>query len=402
MPSTRVRYAHSRPGVSQPLLRQTNLRLVVASIYAADEPVSRARVAQQTGLTRSTVSRLVDELITGGFVDELDPLAAGRGRPAVPLRPAAHTLVALGLEVNVEHLCARVVDLSGNMVAEEWLPMRDVARDPATVLGMLGDAGRRCLAEVQEQNMRPVSVVIGLPGLVDRASDSVLWAPNLDWSDVRISDLIGDLGGLTPVLGNEADLAAYTVASPMPGKPSELQDFLYVSSEVGIGAALVRDGRVLSGENGWGGELGHIMVNPNGPVCVCGSTGCLEQYAGRHALLRAAGLPTTAALDDLLATLDDRDKAALAAVQQAGTSLGRVLASTINLLDVGTVVLGGDLVAIADHLLPVIEHELRAHVLTARWRTPQVQTVWFDPAPVATGATIFGLRQVLAEPARWL
>ncbi|MGJ3508377.1 ROK family protein [Enemella sp. A6] len=376
-----------RVGVSQSLLRQTNLQLVVATIYAADQPISRAQVAEETGLTRSTVSRLVDELITGGFLDELEPHAAGRGRPAVPLRPAARTLVALGLEVNVEHLCARVVDLRGTLVDEEWLPMHGVDRDPRAVLGLLGDAGRRCLARAREQNMRPVSVVIGVPGLVDQASGSVLWAPNLNWTNVRVGELIGDLDGITPVLGNEADLSAGMVASPRPGSPQELQDFIYVSSEVGIGGALVRDGEVLTGPNGWGGELGHIMVNPKGPSCVCGAVGCLEQYAGRHAMLRAAGLPITATPKDLLARLDDGDPSARAAARQAGTALGRVLANTINIFDVDTAVIGGDLVMLAEHLLPVVEPELHANVVTARWRLSPLRILWCDPAPVATGAT---------------
>ena len=98
------------------------------------------------------------------------------------------------------------------------------------------------------------------------------------------------MGGLVPRIGNEADLAARTVAESAPGRPGDLSDFIYLSGEIGIGGAVVVDGRGMAGRHGWAGEIGHVSVDPDGPACPCGSTGCLERYAGKDAILSAAGL----------------------------------------------------------------------------------------------------------------
>ncbi|MGZ5404814.1 MAG: ROK family protein, partial [Nocardioides sp.] len=304
-------------------------------------------------MTRSTVSRLVDDLVAGGVLDELEPTTVtGPGRPATPLAAGAG-LAALGLQVNAEFLAARVVDLRGRILAEGVDYDDFVGSDPEQALARLAQLGADVLDQVPA-GTRLVGAGLALPGIVTVDGGRLLLAPNLGWFDLHPAPLLGSdsLSGLVPRIGNEADLAARTVAEPVPGRPSHLTDFIYLSGEIGIGGAAVLGGPVMTGRHGWAGEIGHASVDPDGPRCTCGSTGCLERYAGRHAILTAAGLPLNSTPQHLADAARSGDARAQQAVGRASWALGVVLAGVINVLDIPVVVLGGHLGQIADLLGP--------------------------------------------------
>lgn len=303
----------ARAGARQSTLRETNLSLVARTVYAAPTPPSRAWVATATGMTRSTVSRLVDDLVAGGLVAEMAPAAVvGPGRPATPLVPTRGAVCAVGLQVDPTFLSVRIVDLAGEVLASRHVTGDHLDADPEPVLRALGDLAREALAELPSSTP-VVGAGLAVPGIVDDEEGRVLRAPNLGWSDVDAVPLLGELAApalgsssaariglptsLPVTLGNEAALAALTIARERPGHPGELTDFAYLAGGVGVGGAVVVDGRLVRGQHGWAGEFGHVSVDPDGPACRCGSFGCLEQYAGGAALVRAAGLN---GLDDTL------------------------------------------------------------------------------------------------------
>ncbi|SDD21040.1 Sugar kinase of the NBD/HSP70 family, may contain an N-terminal HTH domain [Geodermatophilus telluris] len=393
-----------RPGASvarQASLRSGNLALVLRTVCAAGEPPSRADVAAATGTTRATAARLVDDLVAGGLLDEVEQAPSGRrGRPATPLAPGAR-VVALGLQADAGLLAARVLDLRGRVVAERVEPGDLRASDPGPTLARLGDLAAALLGELPG-GARLAGAGLALPGIVDVEGGLLLRAPNLGWSDVRPAALLTPPLPVELVLGNEADLAARTVAETAPARPGPHRDFVYLSGQIGVGGATVMGGRVVSGSSGWAGEVGHVCVDPDGPACRCGSTGCLEQYAGRDALLAAAGLPRDAGPRELARRVADGDRAARAAVERAAWALGVALAGVLNVLDVPTVVLGGSLGELADLVRPRLEEDLARRVLSARWRRPRVVAAAGAPAAGATGAALRALDAVVAEPARWL
>lgn len=389
-------------GARQSSLRASNLALVARTVCASPEPISRAGVALRTSMTRSTASRLADDLVELGVLDELEPAGtSGPGRPATPL-VAGERLVALGLQVNAGFLAARVVDLRGRVVAEQVEVGDFVGSEPEPTLWRLA-----ALAEDVLDRMPTTSHVVGaglaLPGIVSTGTGTLLLAPNLGWSDVQPSVIIGRgrMEGHRLRVGNEADLAARTVAEVAPGRPGTLSDFIYLSGEIGIGGAVVVDGRIWTGRHGWAGEIGHVSVDPDGPSCPCGSTGCLERYAGKHAILDAAGLPHTAAAAELVERSGKGDDRARQAVARAARALGIALAGVVNVLDIPAVVLGGHLGQVADLLRPDLERQLRARVLSARWVTPTIVAAPADAASGATGAAMLELSSVLDHPARW-
>ena len=390
-------------GARQSFLRESNLSLVARTVCASPVPVSRARVAATTSMTRSTTSRLTDELVAAGILDELQPPeVTGPGRPATPLVAGAG-LAALGLQVNAGAIAARVVDLRGRIVAQEIVPDDFVGSDPVEVLARLAALSRSVIDRIP-LGARLVGAGVALPGVVSAESGHLLLAPNLGWSDLHLHSALDPAatGGLVPHIGNEADLAARTVAESAPGRPGQLTDFVYLSGEIGIGGSVVVGGVGMPGRHGWAGEIGHVSVDPDGPACPCGSTGCLERYAGKDAIFGGAGLPASAGANDLVRAVRAGDARARAAVDRAAWALGIALAGVINVLDIPAVVLGGHLGQVANLLRPELERHLRSRTLSARWVTPAIVAAEPDPAPGATGAAMLELSAVLADPARWL
>jgi predicted NBD/HSP70 family sugar kinase len=400
------RGANPAPGaqrVDQAKVRASNLALVARTVYAAEPAPTRAAVAAATSMTRSTVSRLVDDLVAGGIVTELQVARTGRGRPGTPLAPAPGRFVALGLQVDVHYLAAIVVDLRGDRLAQRVVTDDLHGSQPAPVLERLASLAQDLVAELTAPTV-VVGAGLALPGIVTAQTGQLLHAPNLGWSDVDVSAAIDPsrLGGARIMVGNEADLASVTVSQTRPGHPSGLQDFIHLSGEAGIGGAIVLGGTPLRGRHGWGGELGHVTVDPAGPACPCGSTGCLEQYAGKPALLTAAGLAPHAPMSELAARAARGEPAAAAALDRAAWALGCALADVVNVVDVPVIVLGGHLRDVAQLVAPRVEATLRGRVLSARWVPPTLRGAPASTAPGAVGGAYLELGKVIADPARWL
>lgn len=275
-------------------MRRHNLALVLGEI-ADGEPVSRAAVAATTGLTRGTVSSLVDELLAAGLVTELAARRGGTGRPASPLQLNRAGPGGLGIEIGIDHVGVCLVDLAGQPRTLRTIPSDHRDEPPQVGLRAAADLAARL---VTEAGLTIGGAVVAVPGIVDPVG--VLHrAPNLPrWTDVPVGALLGPLltGPLEGVgvrVGNEADLAALGErwAGDAPA------DMIYVSGEIGVGGAVVLRGELFGGGAGRAGEIGHVVVDPAGPPCRCGSRGCLERVAGLEALLAVAGARD---LDDLL------------------------------------------------------------------------------------------------------
>lgn len=421
--------------VRQASLREHNLALALRHIAAAERPPSRADLATATGLTRATVSALVDDLIGGHLLAEVDPAPrTGAGRPALGLVLATDGPAGLGLEINVDYLAACVVDLTGAVRhrAVRRVDLRPIP--PAEVLADLGDLAATARAEAKRQRLVLAGTALAVPGLVT-STGVVRLAPNLGWRDVDLAGALnahpalaghrlappGQRGQGAPppaqvpgrqrttpgrwlTVDNEANLAALGELHAGPPGPAT---FLYVSGEIGIGAGIVLHGTLFRGARGWSGELGHIPVHPAGRPCRCGGRGCLEQYAGQEAILTAAGLaghplPADAAISRLAELAGADDPAANRALAEAATALGVAIAGVINLLDLDTVVLGGIYAPLAKWLCPPIEAEIRRRVLTAAWSPVAVRPSLLSRDAAVLGAAGSVVRTVLTQPARWL
>lgn len=369
-------------------MRARNLEVVLGAVGRGG-PLTRAALAEVTGLTKSTISKLVGDLVDAGLLAETGPARAGeRGRPGVDLVLSGARVASLGLEVNVDYLAVRVLDLTGEVRVAARRDRDNRGSRPEEVLGELQDLASEALAEAHGLGLEAAGAVLAVSGPV---GDGVLFsAPNLGWQDVRPAGLLR-----LPVaveLDNEANLAALGELWYGDGE----RDFLYVSGEIGIGAGLVVGGALYAGATGLAGELGHVVVAPEGELCRCGGSGCLETYAGQEALLRAANAASVPALLDALERGDDP---ALTACTAAGRALGVALTSAVNLLDLDRIVLGGVFTQLYPWLSGPVS-EVLAKRLGGLRGTPPVLTASRLGGDAATlGAAGRVIHRVLADPA---
>ncbi|MFF4710891.1 ROK family protein [Streptomyces eurythermus] len=373
-------------------MRRRNLARVMHAV-SAEGSLSRAAVASRIGLTRAAVSTLVDELIRWGLLEELGPERPGRvGRPGSALAVSGRGPAGIGAEIGVDHLAVCAVDLRGEVRARAVRRGGNRGRAPEPVTEELTALIHRVVAEAEQAELWPAGLAVAVPGLVARDGRTVVRAPNLDWHDTDLGALLP--GGWPLSVDNEANFGALAELWLGAGTPG---DFLHVSAEIGIGAAVVVDGRLLRGKRGFAGELGHVPVRPDGPPCPCGGRGCLEQYAGEEAVRRAAGLEPR---EDLVGLLAERagagDEGVRAALRDAGTALGIALTGAVNLLDPETVVLGGALAGLSPWLLPALETELTGR--TAGPACP-VTVSPLGPQGPLLGAAHSVVRAVLDDPA---
>lgn len=263
--------------MDQLAVRRANLALVLAEVRSSDT-ASRAAVARSTGLTRPTVSSLVNELLELGLVRETDLQQDGSvGRPGRRLELDGSTVAALGLEINSRYLAACSVDLAGRTIQERRLVHDGTGESADDTIRAVASLTVRLIEHAERSGIRVVGVGVAVPGPVEVATGRVHAAPNLRWNDVPVGDLLrteaGLADGMSVVVDNEANLAA--LAEWERAHPG-VSDLMYVTSEAGMGAGIVTGGQLLRGTSGFSGELGHIQIDPAGARCACGRTGCME------------------------------------------------------------------------------------------------------------------------------
>lgn len=401
----------------QTSLRAHNLALVLGEV-ADHGPISRARIAAATGLTKASVSSLVDALVAGRLLAELGPSPRGTvGRPGSALGLAPDGPVGIGLELNVDYLATTTVSLAGAVVGRELIA--EDLRSPSAedVLDRATSALRRALDRAPST---VAGIGVAVPGLVDTGRELLRLAPNLGWHDVPVLAELRRRVGVDSVpmhLDNEANLAALAeLWSGEHRRPdaSPLTTFAHVSGEIGVGAGIVVGGQLLRGQRGFSGEIGHLPVRADGPRCRCGALGCLEQAAGLEAILQAAEPVSSLRPDGTrplgpeagLVSLEARAQAglpeALKAVEDAGTWLGVAVASLLNVVDVEAVVLGGIYARLAPWLRGPVAAELGRRVLAAGWDPPQVYVSRLGAEAAVRGAASAVVRAVIADPGRYL
>jgi predicted NBD/HSP70 family sugar kinase len=393
----------------QDALRQHNLALVLQHIAAGD-PVSRARIAAATSLTKTTVSSLVDDLVSARLVTELGPEARGKiGRPGSALALNRDGFAGIGLEINVDYIAVCVANLVGEVRYLRTRARDNRGQSPAKVLGRAVRMVRTAMKAADAARLTVAGLAVAVPGPVETDRGLLRLAPNLGWLDVPVADILADrFAGheLAVVVDNEANLAA--LGELWFGGHLDLDDFVHVSGEIGVGGGIVIGGELFRGVRGFAGEIGHVVVQPDGPRCRCGARGCLEQVAGQEAILRSAGLTGAVATSigqpggsvaELVARARDGEPDTLRAIEEAGRALGMGLSATVNIVDPSTVVLGGLYAALEPWLSKPLLEELRERAIALRWSPVQVLASRLGPDAAVRGAAGAVVKRVLSEPA---
>lgn len=363
-------------------VRTHNLGVVLRLLAASSQ--SRAALARRSGLNRSTVSSLVEQLEVGGFVREGDhPGPSGPGRPARPVELNPDGALAIGIEINIDYCSVHAVDLAGVPRFRAFLGQDNRLLEPESVIEQMaalvaGDDTVRAFAH----RRRAVNVTVALPGLVDRSNGSLVVAPNLGWQQTPIRDLLESHAAKHGVsvanvhVDNEANLGA--LAEMRCGSATDLKNFAYILGETGVGAAIVQDRRIFRGAHGFAGEFGHMVLFNQAST---GSWRSLESDIGQASLMVRAGLdeanrPVRSAIDwpgsHIAALARNGDSRVEQLIREVGHLLGMGLANMSNLIDVEAFILDGFFVPLQQWLRIPIEEALADTVVSYEWAPPQL------------------------------
>jgi predicted NBD/HSP70 family sugar kinase len=385
-------------------VRRANLSAIVRELHAGG-PASRSELVARTGLTRSAIRALIRELQAGDLATEGPPAPQGTpGRPSPVVSVNPDGAVVLGLEIAVDTLAAAVVGLGGHIHERVridrpagHMSAPSIAEDLASLAADL--RSRRPAREML------VGVGVAVVGVVRRSDGFVSMAPNLGWRDVPLgAALAAALDVDAPIrVANDADLGA--LVEVRRGAAIGGDHVLFISGEYGVGGGLIVDGQPLTGVAGYGGEVGHLPVNPNGAACRCGSFGCWETEVGEGALLRMAGRPPAggrAEVDALLLDAENGVPSALSALDHVGRWLGVGLAGLVNVFNPRLIVLGGIFGRILPYVGRTLEDELDRRALSAPRRLVRVVPGKLREDAPLLGAAELAFEPLLVDPAAWL
>lgn len=399
--------------INQDDLRNHNLSVVIDTLLRTTEPLSRAELAKRTGLTKATMSLLVSMLVDDGVVREGEPsVQSSYGRPSTPLLIAGGRYCGIGLQVNTNGYGVIVLDLDGTVISERWVDADMSAPDADEVFAELDALAMEQEALLAERGCTVAGAGLALPGLVT-GDMRLLMARNLGWEQLDLTRF-DVMRRLDVTAGNEANMAAlaqipgYAMRRDGDGIVGPSESFIYLSTDVGIGGAVVRNGHVEIGDHGFGGELGHTSVELRGPVCRCGRRGCLETYAGRRAMVESAGIASGSAaarresVDELIDRWCAGDVRVAAVVNKAIEAMVSSIASAINVCDIETVVLGGVWSQFGSEIAVQMQSALQRQVLGYPEVRAKVLIADVTSRPALVGAAAMGLRHFVDDPMRFV
>ena len=325
-----------------------------------DGPCTRATLATELGLNRSTIKAVVDGLAESGVVTEAVPAQrSGAGRPSLLVLPEASAAVVLAVDVRVDQVSMAMVGIGGQILGRHSWNLHRTTRLPGEVITHVAESAQLLRDEL---GVREQSVGLSVPGVVRRADGLVHEAPNLGWREIALGARLTAVLGTPVTVGNDGDLGA--LAEHVRGAARDVQDLLYLSADVGVGGGVIVGGMPWRGSTGYVGEIGHMIVKPGGRACFCGEQGCWETEVGEPALCRALGLPEDTPRGVLVAELRGLSRIDLLA--EVGDWLVTGLVTAVNLLAPEMVVLGDLFAVLPDALVERVRDEVHSRSLVSR------------------------------------
>ncbi len=329
------------------LTKLHNRDLVLRTVFE-HASISRAEIARQTQLTRATVSDLVSELMEAGLVEEVGYGSSSGGKNPILLVLKANSRYLIGCNLAQDRFIGSVVNLRGEIMETVEIPFT-------------GTDGEQALTHVYEildqlccKEWNPiVGIGIGTPGLVNTRAGVVVDAVNLNWKDVPLARLLSDRYQLPVTVLNDSQATAIG-EFVYSGNYRSDENVIVINVKHGIGAGILINGRLFQGDGGGAGEIGHILIDENGPLCRCGRKGCLETIASTRAIVQRAnnllkeypesilaGITEELRLDDIRDAYDQSDPLAVRVISDAAGAMGKSIASLVGTLNIRKIVFTG-------------------------------------------------------------
>lgn len=391
----------------QVAVRRHNLSLVLTHLRQSG-PRSRARVADETGLNKATVSSLVTELTERGLVVQGATERGAVGRPGQTIELDGANHVALGAEINIDYVSALAMNLRGDVVAERRVALDTAHLDHGAAIDQLSQVISGMIEPLKRQGARPVGLTVAVPGLVEAETGVVYEAPNLRWSQTPILDEFKRALGehhLPIRLDNEANLAAL---AEMQMRNEGTKDLLLLTGAVGVGGGLVSGGRLLRGGQGFAGEVGHMRLDPAGDLCGCGRRGCWETLVGLNALLSRAAddddpvrdpsLDVQQRVEEVAGRAAAGDARTIEAIEETCRWLAQGAGILVNILNPEVVVLGGYFATLGPWLAGPLATELPEQVFAPNSGGCLVEFSTLGFSAAVRGGALRALSTVFEDP----
>ncbi|MFI7598530.1 ROK family protein [Actinoplanes sp. NPDC049681] len=388
-----------KAGPSQEEVRRHNLGTLLRYVHVHGA-TSRAELTTKLGLNRSTIGALTADLTAAGLVTEKGQRETGRaGRPSLVVRPESSKVYAYALNIEVDRLRAARVGLGGTILDRREAP-RPRGMQVVDAVQPLAGFIHEMRKDVPE-GARYVGAGLAIAGMVRRADGMVRLAPTIGWVEEPVGEaLVEEIGDVGPmIVGNIADVSALVEHSR--GAAAGRDNVIYLYGDVGVGAGIIAGGRRITGHGGYGGEVGHMVVNPYGRPCSCGSRGCWETEIGEYPLLKLAGREDRSGREAILDVVEAAmrgDWVAQQAVRHVGEWIGLGVGNLVNIFNPEAIIFGGTLrdvylvaaAQIRSRLNEVALPACREHI---RLRTPELGT---DAALI--GAAELAFERLLEDP----
>jgi N-acetylglucosamine repressor len=341
------------------LLKAIN-RTSILNVIKTHGPIARADIADLTHLSPAAVTGLTAELIEDGLIVEKQEGASRGGRPPILLALDSEAVYVVGIKLAEEHAALALANLNSDIVAKDVIQLAE--RDPDCISDQLAQGVRGLLRTMQVSAGRLLGVGVGLAGIIDAAAGICRVSPHNGWREVPFAKLLEDRLDCLVYLDNNVN--SLTLMEKLYGAGQHARDFLVVTIGRGIGMGIVANGHIYRGAHGGGGELGHVVIDPDGLLCNCGNRGCLETFVAEPWLLRRAnlnGLNVTTP-DELLAAAQADHPVGRDVLEKAGCLLGQTMANLVNLFNPELIIVSGEGVRMGEFIFQPMREAMQRHM----------------------------------------
>ena len=334
-------------------------RDILLELIRTNEPISRAGLSRQSGLQRSTVSQIVEQLIREKWVCEGGVASPPRGRRPTLLE-LNDDLVAIAVDIHPRQATVATIDLKGRLLSRSLVALSSA---PATSTRLMTECMQRMRQSLPRKSIEGIG--ISLPGRIDPETQRLIFAPNLHWPDFDLKGVIEETMGLPVKMENAA--TASLLAELTFRRIDGVRDIVMVSVSEGVGTGIFANGQLISGHRGMAGEFGHVTLDPTGLLCSCGRRGCWETFASCRAATRYFMdlQPQCKAItfQELLNLADEGDQHAVQALAKQASYIGRGLQLIITALSPSLILVAGDIMPAWHRFGSIIEKEATMHLL---------------------------------------
>lgn len=381
-------------------VRNFNKHAALDLIRFAERGISRADLADKMGLTRAAVTVIINELIKNGMILNTESRSTSSGRPPVVLEINPDQGLVAAVDIGAMHLSVALGDFSARILEETEVPFR-VDKGPKECLQEADNILKQLLQKRGLSASNLASVGVGVPGPVI-AEKGIVMAPPImpGWDRFPIRATLESQWGTSVTLNNDAELGALGEWAYGAGRGERNIAFIKVGS--GIGAGLIINRQIYGGSTGSAGEIGHLTIDENGPLCACGNHGCLEAFAGGHAIasqarkivasgrrtLLSEKIPELITARDVAEAARRGDLTAQEILKRSGTFIGIAIAGLINLFNPSIVIIGGGVAQVGDLLTTPIRQAVRERSLRASEHSVRITTAMLGRRSSLMGALV--------------